>query len=65
MYFPDNIWQHDQIIDICSFCIIIAYEEMGGENEGSIKKQVVVHLTLQEYKVGGMMKPGVSLPFLL
>ena len=38
---------------------------MGGENEGSIKKQVVVHLTLQEYKVGGMMKPGVSLPFLL
>ena len=34
---------------------------MGGDNEGNIKKQVVVHLTLQEYKVGGMMKPGFIL----
>lgn len=24
---------------------------MGGDNEGNVKKQVVVHLTLQEYKV--------------
>lgn len=37
---------------------------MGGDNEGNVKKQVVVHLTLQEYKVSGMMKPGVLLPFL-
>lgn len=29
---------------------VVSYEEMGGDNEGNIKKQVVVHLTLQEYK---------------
>lgn len=29
---------------------------MGGENEETVKKQVVVHLTPQEYEVGEMMK---------
>ena len=43
------------MIGFCSFSIIKAYEEMGGENEETIKKQVVVHLTLQEYEVGEMM----------
>ena len=51
------------MIDICSFFIIIAYEEVGGDNEENVKKQVVVHLTLQEYKVGGMMEPGFLLAF--
>jgi len=36
---------------------------MDGDNEENTKKQVVVHLSLQEYKVGGVMKPGVSLTF--
>jgi len=52
------------MIDICSFSVIIAYVETGGDNEENVKKQVVVHLTLQEYKVSGMIKLCVSLAFL-
>lgn len=47
----------------CSFSIIIAYEEMGGENEETEKKQVVVHLTLQEYKVGEMSNQAKKVAF--
>ncbi len=44
------------IFESCIISVIVAYEEMTGENEQTGKQQVVVHLTLREYKVCQIIK---------
>ena len=43
-------------MNLLFFSALVAYEEMSGEDEQTGKQQVVVHLTLQEYKVGEIIK---------